>query len=127
MEKQLLKKIEVWKKSLLDLTRRNPLIAFKSPKRTSIRIVDEIPSEVFRQLIIDEDKFEFFPKETQEKAEENSPNQFDSQEDLELEEGLEEEIIEAEFFKYTKEDLDDKHTDTYLQTNLDEKNLFKNP
>ena len=53
MEQKLLKKIEIWKKSLLDLSRRNPLISFKSPKRTSIRIVDEIPSEIFKQLLID--------------------------------------------------------------------------
>ncbi|RMZ49830.1 DUF4011 domain-containing protein [Candidatus Marinimicrobia bacterium PRS2] len=127
MEEQLLKKIEQWKKSLLDLSRRNPLIAFKSPKRTSLRIVDEIPSEVFRQIVIDQDKFEFLPKETKEDELVSTPNQFDSQEDLELEETIEEdEIIAAEFFKYTKEKLDDKHTDTFLQTNLDEENLFKN-
>ena len=50
-------------KNLLDLSRRNPLIAFKSPKRTSIRVVDELPTKNFQQLIIEEEKFEFVPKE----------------------------------------------------------------
>ena len=51
MEEKFLKKINQWKKNLLDTSRRNPLINFRAYKRTTIKVVDEKPSEVFRQLI----------------------------------------------------------------------------
>ena len=63
MEKEILSKIEIWKKNLLDLSQRNPLISYKSPKRTSIEIIDEIPSEIFNQLVVNEEKFGFSEKE----------------------------------------------------------------
>lgn len=45
---------------LLDLTRRNRLLNYKETVR-SIRIVDELPDEVFRILVIDGKDMEFLP------------------------------------------------------------------
>jgi len=125
MEKEILNKIEIWKKSLLDMTKRNSLISFKSPPRTSIEIIDEIPSEIFNQLVINEEKFGFLkkeiPKEINTNVELSKTNQ-----DEKLDFLNKDIFYEKEFFSYNKENLDDKHTDNFLQTNLDKENLIKN-
>ncbi|MBC8294237.1 MAG: DUF4011 domain-containing protein [Pelagibacterales bacterium] len=125
MENRLNKRIELWKKNLLDLSRRNPLIAFKSPKRTSIRVVDELPTEVFQQLIIEEQKFEFLPKEEANLNGTNLVSQNPGSEDVISENTIENvDHDESEFFKYTRHDLEDKHTDNFLQTQLSDSDLF---
>lgn len=45
---------------LLDLTRRNRLLNYKETAR-SIRVVDELPDEVFRILVLDEKEMQFLP------------------------------------------------------------------
>ncbi|MBI5657838.1 MAG: DUF4011 domain-containing protein [Geobacter sp.] len=45
---------------LLDLTRRNRLLNYKESAR-SIRVVDELPDEVFRILVQDEKEMQFLP------------------------------------------------------------------
>lgn len=53
---------------LLDLTRRNRLLNYKESVR-SIRVVDELPDEVFRILAIDGKEMEFLPLSEEEVAE----------------------------------------------------------
>ena len=74
MEKALLNKVEQWKKILLDTSRRNPLINFRAYKRTTIKVVDEKPSEVFRQLVINQEKFDFDPIPDEEELISNEEN-----------------------------------------------------
>lgn len=48
------------RQNLLDLTRRNRLLNYKESVR-SIRIIDELPDEVFRLLVLDGKSMEFLP------------------------------------------------------------------
>lgn len=61
------KALEGVRSKLLDLTRRNRLLNYKETAR-SIRVVDELPDEVFRILVHDEKEMQFLPV-----REENAP------------------------------------------------------
>ena len=88
------------------------MINFRAFKRTTIRIVDEKPAEVYRQLVINDEKFDFKSSDTQ--LEESS-------------EGTNEEKDRSvEFDTYDKDSLRSKHIDNSLQTNLDINQLLKN-
>ncbi len=53
MVKEILEqKIEAWKNKLIDLSRRNPLLNFKATKVTTIKIIDELPTEVFKSMVV---------------------------------------------------------------------------
>ena len=109
MDQKFKKKIQDWQNRLLDTSRRNPLINFRRPKRTSIKVIDELPTEVYRQLILKNEKFTFDSTTIDEDSNEE-PQEHESK----------------EFKSYNKEELKDEHTDNNLQTNLDDENLFRN-
>lgn len=52
-------KVEIWKKSLLDLTRRSRLVYFKSSKTSTVQITNPSPNEIFRRLVEDEEELTF--------------------------------------------------------------------
>jgi len=56
------KELEVARHKLLDLTMRNRLLNFRPSKARTIRVVGEIPREVYDRLVIQEKKMEFRPK-----------------------------------------------------------------
>ena len=63
-DKEILEyKIETWKNKLIDLSRRNRLLNFRPTKVTTIKVVDEIPSEIFKSMVIENNSFHFLPKE----------------------------------------------------------------
>ena len=111
MDKKLDKKIKQWQQKLLDTSRRNPLISFRAYKRTTIKVIDEKPSEIYRQLVINAEKFDFQPIEIETE---------ESETQIEVEEES------TEFDIYDKATLSKKHTDNGLQTNLDTQNLLNN-
>lgn len=118
-------RIKRWKKKLIDLSKRNRLLNFKPTKVTTIRIVDEIPAEIYTTLVTDENQMSFLPIPEDDEEE----NEVESEEDLLLEEKPEKSkiVLETQEFKaYNKEELDSKHTDLFLQTSLKEKRLEKN-
>lgn len=107
-------RIKKWKDKLVDLSKRNRLLNFRPTKVTTIRIIDELPSEVLSTLAVQNEGMEFIP--------------------LALEEG---ELFEEgnatiekkstkEFQLYKKDELEDKHKDKYLQTDLTKERLPKN-
>lgn len=49
--------------SLLDMSLRNKLLSFKEYKRSTARIVDEVPGQVFEELVLKENEMSFIPKE----------------------------------------------------------------
>ena len=112
-------KIIKWKEKLIDLTRRNRLLNFKSPKNASIKIIDEIPTELFRILVANSKQMKFLP--IKDNAEDTPEEQRLSREALN--EGIE--FKAQEFEKYEREALASKHVDNYLQTNLPEKDLTR--
>ncbi len=111
MDKKLENKINQWQNKLLDTSRRNPLVSFRAYKRSTVKIIDEKPAEVYRQLVINNEKFNFGPIE---EDTEESNSDIESKNDS------------TEFDIYDKATLKEKYTDNTLQTNLDIQNLFNN-
>ncbi len=54
-------KIKALRKNLLDLTMRNKLLNFK-PQIRSIRVVDEIPTEIYQLMVLEDKKMQFMPR-----------------------------------------------------------------
>jgi len=59
----LVPRLEAWRRKLLDLTRRNRLLSFRPPRRTGVRIVDEVPSELYRLVAVEGRTMRFLPRE----------------------------------------------------------------
>ncbi len=57
----LFNKITKWKEKLIDLTKRNRLLNFKCSKNASIKIIDEIPIEIFKILVTHQKSMNFLP------------------------------------------------------------------
>jgi len=101
------KAIERHKTKLLDISRRNQLLNFRYFKRSTIKVVDEIPSEIFKDMIINGRKFDFL-------------HMINDEEDHELDISLE----SVEHHSYDETNLPEKHTDTSLQTDQNLKDLL---
>jgi len=54
-------KIGALRKNLLDLTMRNKLLNFK-PLAKSIKVVDEIPTEIYQLMVLEDKKMQFIPR-----------------------------------------------------------------
>ena len=55
--------VDNWKKKLLDLTKRNRALNFRMNRVSTVAIVDELPAQVFRQLVQDRRNLRFIPAE----------------------------------------------------------------
>jgi len=53
--------LESLRKRLLDLSKRNKLLNFRHSNKSSLRVVDELPDELFRRLTVQEAKLAFKP------------------------------------------------------------------
>ena len=58
-------KIGALRKNLLDLTMRNKLLNFK-PRARSIRVIDEIPTEIYQLMVLEDKKMQFMPRQANE-------------------------------------------------------------
>ncbi|MDK2831241.1 DUF3320 domain-containing protein [Methanolobus sp. WCC1] len=120
------KQLEVARQGLLDLTMRNSLLNFRQSKTKTMKIIDEIPSEIYNHLVIQEKKMEFLPKRINQKKEfeydaiANDNNLDASNVDLDSEDV-------SVLWKMPEEDMDleDKYVDKYLQTALRSEDLQK--
>jgi hypothetical protein len=61
LNEKVLKALSIWRRKLLDLTKRNKALNFKPTKVTTIEIVDEQPSIVFKYLFNDGRSMKFIP------------------------------------------------------------------
>ena len=118
-EKSIEKRIYKWKEKLIDLSKRNRLLCFKTSKYSTLRIIDEQPPEVYRSIVQNMQTMEFLPIKVSE--EDISEEERKSLE--ELNEGIE--FKAQEFKAYENEELDEKHVDKFLQTKLSEEDLKK--
>jgi len=66
-------KIGALRKNLLDLTMRNKLLNFK-PQARSIRVVNEIPTELYQLMVLEDKKLRFMPRKVNESYKTVSPN-----------------------------------------------------
>ena len=89
------KAIERHKTKLLDISRRNQLLNFRYFKRSTIKVVDEIPSEIFKDMVVNNKRFDFL-------------HIIEDEEDHELDISLD----SVEHHSYDESNLPDKHTDT---------------
>ena len=104
------KRLEGTRRELLDLTLRNPLLNHRPSRRRGLRIVDEIPSEVYRLLVRDERPMSFQPAQ---RAAEGS--------------SMDVEEFPRELLAFLGEEdpkqPEDRHVDTRLQTPYDRPDL----
>lgn len=61
MSDPVARRLDHWRRQLIDLTNRNRLLNFRPTPVTTIRVVDELPSEVFRLLQIEGRALSFLP------------------------------------------------------------------
>jgi len=106
------KKITDWKNKLIDVSRRNRLLNFKPTKVTTIKILDKSPSDIFKSLVVNKESFHFLPREKQLSIFDDENEQIDE--------------YDTEFSEYKYDELEEKHTDLSLQTNLTQEKLQRN-
>ncbi len=119
IEKSIDKRIYKWKEKLIDLSKRNRLLSFKTAKYSTLRIIDEQPPEIYRSLVQNTQTMEFLPVNVNE---EDIPEE-EKKSLEELNEGIE--FKAQEFKEYEVENLAKKHVDKYLQTKLSLQDLNK--
>jgi len=102
------------RQSLLDLTMRNRLLNYRPSKVRSIRIVGEVPAEVYDSLVINSRMLEMRGT--------GSPKGARTPESEER--GVISSRVE-EWRAHAADDLQDHHTDRYLQTPYDDESLAK--
>jgi very-short-patch-repair endonuclease len=112
---KLLQALSLWRRKLLDLSKRNKALNFKPSKVTTIAIVDEQPGIVFRYLFSEGQQMKFTPilpskKETEKRDDLQQTSIFEG--DLQPEPNEYENSI---FQPYHNEELADRHTDNLLQ------------
>ena len=108
--------IERWQRKLLDLAKRNRALNFKVSKVSTITVVDEQPSEVFRHLVLQDRPMKFKAAAPRLQAE-RSNNSDDESADSELYDDSEPDATAPDFAPYDRSALADRYTDDYLQTN----------
>ena len=102
--------INNWKGKLLDLSKRNRALNFKVNKVSTITIVDEEPSEIFKLLCLQEKALKFLPQIAAETAPDEQKNETDEEES-------ENDLPAPDFVPYEAANLANRHTDDFLQTN----------
>jgi len=80
------------------------MINFRPTKRTSIRIIDELPSEIFKKVIVHHTPLDFLDFQSWE-----NPDGYTS----------DEEIPPTEYVRQDSSDLAERYIDDFLQTGLD--------
>ena len=111
------KRISIWKEKLIDLSKRNRLLNFKHTKGSTLKIIDEIPPEIFKLLYCKNEVMQFLPIKVN--AEDIPEEEKLTKE--ELNEGIE--FKAQEFETYEINNLKKKHIDKFLQTNLSNKDM----
>jgi len=118
--------LEAARRNLLDLTMRNHLLNYKQAKARTIKVVDEVPREVYDFLVLGEKTMEFRSKPTPPPtlAESAPTAQPDGSDDIkEIPDAPE--ISEIWTPPSEGEELAGRYTDKYLQTNLEAEALQK--
>jgi len=122
---QINNQIEQARKNLLDLTMFNRLLNHKPTKRRTLKIVDEIPREIYEILVIKEKAMEFSPKITNNSVniQQEKPS-FEAQKEIQIYSEKDDESILWELPPPDSE-LANKYSDRFLQTNLEAESLQK--
>lgn len=96
-----------WKRQLIDLSRRNRLLNYRATSASTVEIVDEVPQQIFRQLVGGE-VFEFDPAPDDDDDSTAGPRR------------------RVELTHRSEDELPEHHRDNRLQTRLASDRLSKN-
>src|SRR3989304_1657422 len=118
----IVEQIALARKSLLDLTMRNRLLNFRPNKARSIRVIDEVPSEVYDILVLNEKMMRFKPAPPQDAQISISE---ESESAVDKVSGVEEENLSQLWKLSSPESPPDRYIDSLLQTQLEEETLQK--
>jgi very-short-patch-repair endonuclease len=144
MTESVERRLEKFREKLLDLTRRNRLLNFRATPASTIRIVDELPAEVFRLVAVERRRLGFLaaparqagsggPESPSGDSSEGTPDgplppeasELDQERPAapELEADLD---LPQPFQPYRSEELAERHRDDFLQTELEPERLDHN-
>jgi len=127
---RVLEELRRARERLLDLSARNRLLNFRPSKRASIHVVDEMPEEVWRLLVVDGKELSFLAREEHEHfAHSPNPPIESAQSDGEEEEEEDRpELFELPDMKtaLANGQMPSRYKDLFLQTGLDGENLQTN-
>jgi len=81
---KLFAQIQEWMRKLVDLSRRNRLLFFKSTRSSTLQIIEPLPAEVFNRLILEQKSWKFYKplEEESEPPEDTSEERKDETEPL---------------------------------------------
>ena len=121
------KQLEDARQNLLDLTMRNRLLNFRPTKAKTIRIIDEVPTEIYDFLVLQEKVMEFLPNKKNQKSDqdETKTDSIDEQSENEKLDHSEEDASKLWELPLPDINVASRHTDRYLQTSYDSENLQK--
>ena len=118
------KQLEDARQNLLDLTMFNNLLNFRSTKAKTMRITDEIPTEIYDLLVLQEKVMEFLPKKKNQESEQDE-NQDNEQSGYLKSDLSEEDASKLWELPSPDNEMSSRHTDRFLQTSYDSENLQK--
>lgn len=114
---------EAWKRKLIDLAKRNRALNFRPTKLSTVAIVDEKPAEVFRRLVLQEQRMKFAPtsddSESIDGAGPGAATQHAASAGADQKvwlDGEEYGAVGADYVPYDRSALSDRYTDDVLQT-----------
>ncbi|MFL6546658.1 MAG: DUF4011 domain-containing protein, partial [Candidatus Udaeobacter sp.] len=116
VDEVVLTAISRWKAKLIDVSKRNRGLNFKPTPVTTVRIIDEYPPQVFRQLYLAEGKMRFRPGVTQKASTPEASTANGDAEFLDLSPSV-------DFAQYQNGELAQDQSDNFLQTNLPQDKL----
>jgi very-short-patch-repair endonuclease len=119
--------VNAWKSKLLDLSKRNRALNFKINKVSTVTVIDELPTEIFRLLCKEKKSLKFSPTDAPETKDESEVLEADVlfDEDEATDSSKESENHLPLFAPYRTETLAANFTDDVLQTNSSAENLDK--
>lgn len=121
VRQEIEKQLAVAREKLLDLTLRNRLLNFRATKATTIRVVDEIPREIYDIVVLNEKSMSFLPTRPQiEYKPSNEPVEDVPDDTLTAEEA-------SVLWDSTPppDQVESRHVDLHLQTSLEPEALNK--
>ncbi len=108
--------IAQWKTKLIDVSKRNRALNFKPTPVTTVRIIDEYPPQVFKQLYLLDGKLRFRVLPANESADLKNPPE--SHPATSSGDEVLDQIPSVDFISLNAEELGQDRTDNFLQTNL---------
>ncbi len=112
----ILQQLDIARGKLLDLTLRNSLLNFRSTTLNTVEVIQEVPREIYKILVLDETPMTFLPSQ-------NHATQDQEDTDDEVRSAEDRSVL-----WHTPAEIDDlhvRHTDLFLQTSMASEKLAR--